>query len=249
MEPAQLAAILQAKDGKKPIVICTAFPVLYRSKHILAAKYAGPGSKPEGIEELKKAVDGLPKDSDIVLYCGCCPMDHCPNLRPAFRTLKELGFTHVRALDIASNMQTDWYAKNYPSEAGAMAAAPAVEMTAAEKQFAESMTNVTLTGFFTVGDAGETHEDRYTIGKITKIGEGLWNFDASIKYGEREFKATVQVPVKWAGDTPVLTLESYLIKGQGVYSARILVFNGMYAGTWGAQSHGGKMFGKIVKNP
>jgi hypothetical protein len=22
----------------------------------------------------------------------------------------------------------------------------------------------------------------------------------------------------------------------------------MYAGTWGAQAHGGKMFGKIVKN-
>jgi hypothetical protein len=54
--------------------------------------------------------------------------------------------------------------------------------------------------------------------------------------------------VKWAGDTPVLTLSNYLIKGQGVYSARILIFNGMYAGTWGAQDHGGKMFGKIVKN-
>ena len=58
----------------------------------------------------------------------------------------------------------------------------------------------------------------------------------------------MQVPVKWADNTPVLTLESYLIQGQGVYSARILVFNGMYAGTWGAQDHGGKMFGDIVKN-
>jgi hypothetical protein len=248
LEPAQFAAILQAKGGKPPIVICTAFPVLYKSKHIQAAKFAGPGSKPEGIEALKKEVEGLPKDSDIVLYCGCCPLDRCPNLRPAFRTLKELGFTHVRALNIPTNMQTDWYAKNYPTDAGTLAMAPAVEMNAAEKQFQESMTNVTLTGFFTVGDTGETHEDKYTIGKIAKIGPDLWNFDASIKYGTREFKATVQVPVKWAGDTPVLTMESYLIKGQGVYSARILVFNGMYAGTWGAQTHGGKMFGKIVKN-
>jgi thiosulfate/3-mercaptopyruvate sulfurtransferase len=249
MEPAQLAAILQAKGGKPPIVICTAFPVLYKSKHIAGAKYAGPGGKPEGIEALKKTVEGLPKDSDIVLYCGCCPMDRCPNMRPAFRTLKELGFTHVRALNIETNMQTDWYAKNYPTEAGPLGADPAaVELNAAEKRFQESMTGVTLTGFFTVGDSGETHEDRYTIGKIAKIGDDLWNFDASIKYGAREFKATVQVPVKWAGDTPVLTLQSYLIKGQGVYSARILVFNGMYAGTWGAQDHGGKMFGKIVKN-
>ncbi|MDZ4797401.1 MAG: hypothetical protein SGI92_04520 [Bryobacteraceae bacterium] len=110
------------------------------------------------------------------------------------------------------------------------------------------MTDVTMTGFFTVGDAGETREDRYTIKKIVKLADDLWNFDASIKYGEKEFNATVKVPVKWAGDTPVITLANYMIKGQGVYSARILIHNGMYAGTWGAQAKGGKMFGKIVKN-
>ena len=96
-----------------------AFPVLYRAKHIQHAIFAGPGSKPEGIEELKKAVANLPKDSDIVVYCGCCPMERCPNLRPAYRTLKELGFNHVRVLEIPTNMHTDWYSKNYPSEAGA----------------------------------------------------------------------------------------------------------------------------------
>lgn len=124
-----------------------------------------------------------------------------------------------------------------------------VEMNAAEKNFQESMTNVTFTGFFTVGDDPATHEDRYAIGKITKIGDDLWNFEASIKYGQKEFKATVKVPVKWAGDTPVLTLANYLIQGQGVYSARVLIYQGQYVGTWGAQDHSGKMFGKIVKNP
>ena len=58
----------------------------------------------------------------------------------------------------------------------------------------------------------------------------------------------MEVPIKWAGETPVLTLANYLIKGHGVFSARILIYNGMYAGTWGAPDHGGKMFGKIVKN-
>ncbi len=127
-------------------------------------------------------------------------------------------------------------------------AATPVTLTASEKQFQEAMNNVTLTGFFTVGDSGETHDDRYTVEKITKVGDDLWNFDARIQYNKQDFKATVKVPVKWAGETPVLTLSNYLIKGQGVYSARILIFNGMYAGTWGAQAHGGKMFGKIVKN-
>lgn len=130
----------------------------------------------------------------------------------------------------------------------AQEAAIPVTLTASEKNFQEAMTNVTLTGFFTVGDSGETHEDRYTVEKITKVGDDLWNFDARIQYNKKDFRATVKVPVKWAGDTPVLTLSNYLIQGQGVYSARILIFNGMYAGTWGAQDHGGKMFGKIVKN-
>lgn len=127
-------------------------------------------------------------------------------------------------------------------------AGPQVDLTPAEKKFEETLTNVTFTGFFTVGDSGETHEDRYTIEKVVKVNDDTWNFDAKIKYGQKEYKATVAVPVKWAGETPVLTLNNYLIKGQGVFSARILVFNDMYAGTWGSQKQGGKMFGKIVKN-
>jgi hypothetical protein len=130
----------------------------------------------------------------------------------------------------------------------AFAQEPAVEMSAAEKQFQESLTNVTLKGFFTVGDDPATHEDAYLIEKITKVKDGEWSFEARISYNKKEFKATVLVPVLWAGDTPVLTLSNYLIRGRGVYSARILIHNGMYAGTWGAQNHGGKMFGKIVKN-
>jgi hypothetical protein len=128
------------------------------------------------------------------------------------------------------------------------AAAPAVEMNALEKQFQQSMTNASLIGFFTIGDGSMTMPDKYTIASITKVDTDVWNVEASIEYGNKAYKATVKVPVKWAGDTPVLTLSNYLIQGQGVYSARILIHNGMYAGTWGAQEKGGKMFGKIVKN-
>jgi hypothetical protein len=121
IEPEAFARALQS--GKTPaLIVSVAFPVLYRSKHIVHAIDAGPGSKPEGIELLKKAVASLPKNADIVLYCGCCPMVKCPNIRPSYRTLKELGFTHIRILDIPTNMHTDWYSKDYPSEAGSTAA-------------------------------------------------------------------------------------------------------------------------------
>src|SRR5450432_882322 len=116
MDPAALANILKSPDGKMPPVICVAFPVLYKTRHIEHATFAGPGSKGEGIEALKKTVAGLDKGADIVLYCGCCPMDHCPNLRPAFRALAELGYTKVRVLNIPTNMHTDWSSKGYPTE-------------------------------------------------------------------------------------------------------------------------------------
>jgi thiosulfate/3-mercaptopyruvate sulfurtransferase len=118
LEPAALAALI--KDSKQPPkVLCVAFPVLYKLKHISQSEFAGPGSKAEGIEILKKAVANFPKDADLVIYCGCCPMVKCPNIRPAYKALKEMGFTHVRVLDVPTNMNTDWYSKNYPTEEGA----------------------------------------------------------------------------------------------------------------------------------
>lgn len=114
MEPATLANFLKAP--KSPTVICVAFPVLYKLKHVAHARYAGPGSKPEGIEALKKAVANLPKNADLVIYCGCCPMVKCPNIRPAYSALKQMGFTHIRVLSIPENMNADWYSKNYPTE-------------------------------------------------------------------------------------------------------------------------------------
>jgi thiosulfate/3-mercaptopyruvate sulfurtransferase len=43
-------------------------------------------------------------------------MDKCPKDRPAYRLLKEFGFTHVRVLDLPTNFHSDWSAKGYPVE-------------------------------------------------------------------------------------------------------------------------------------
>jgi thiosulfate/3-mercaptopyruvate sulfurtransferase len=121
VEPAALAKELQS--GESPTILCVAFPALYNEKHIVHAVFAGPGSKPEGLEALKKAAEPLARDADLVIYCGCCPIaKKCPNIRPAYRTLKEMGFTHIRVLNLPTNMETDWVAKDYPSEAGSAAA-------------------------------------------------------------------------------------------------------------------------------
>src|SRR5579872_6976479 len=105
LQPSVLAQAIQS--GKPPLILSVGFPVLYKGRHILHAIQAGPGSKLEGLEAMKSALAGVPKDAEIVIYCGCCPMDKCPNIHPAYRAVKELGFTKVRVLSIPTNMHTD----------------------------------------------------------------------------------------------------------------------------------------------
>jgi len=116
VKPAQLASHLPQSVKDDPLLLQVGFPVLFKGAHIPNSAYAGPGSKPAGIDELKKAVAGVPKTRQIVLYCGCCPWNQCPNMRPAFRVLREMGFTDVKALEIPTNMRTDWIEKGYPVE-------------------------------------------------------------------------------------------------------------------------------------
>jgi len=111
-QPSQLAAKLST--GAKPVILQVGFQVLYKSKHIQGSIYAGPASTPEGLDSLKQAVRTLPKNADIYIYCGCCPMEKCPNIRPAFATLKSMGFTHLHVVILPTNFGKDWVAHGYP---------------------------------------------------------------------------------------------------------------------------------------
>jgi len=65
--------------------------------------------------ELKKALKAIPKDRSVVLYCGCCPWEHCPNVNPAFRVARGLGYKNVKILYILQDLQRDWVDKGYPA--------------------------------------------------------------------------------------------------------------------------------------
>jgi thiosulfate/3-mercaptopyruvate sulfurtransferase len=66
------------------------------------------------LSELKKQLSKLPKDANIVIYCGCCPFANCPNIRPSFGLLNEMKFTNHKLLNIPQNIKTDWIDKGYP---------------------------------------------------------------------------------------------------------------------------------------
>lgn len=120
VQPAQLAAELQQEKDPPLTVIYVGFKTLYAGAHIPGAVYHGAGSTEAGIDDLKKFAATLPKNSDVVLYCGCCPLEKCPNLRPAFSALREAGFARLRVLVLPASFNADWVEKGYPVHKGDM---------------------------------------------------------------------------------------------------------------------------------
>jgi thiosulfate/3-mercaptopyruvate sulfurtransferase len=106
----------QMSSTEKPLVLHIGVAFLFKSGHIPGSKYVGPGSTTEGIEKLKKAVQEVPLNREIVLYCGCCPWKDCPNVHPSFKVLREMRFTKVKVLYIPNNFAQDWVEKGFPVE-------------------------------------------------------------------------------------------------------------------------------------
>ena|SRR5215831_6298608 len=118
MTPEELAKELSSTEAAKPTLISLTFRVAYQSGHIPGSLHFGPGRDPKTIEDLKEWAKSVPKNKKVVLYCGCCPWDHCPNVRPAFQALKEMGLTQLRVVKIPNNLGTDWADKGYPIDRG-----------------------------------------------------------------------------------------------------------------------------------
>lgn len=119
IEPAALAKILNDSHAKNaPIIVCVGFHTLYEGGHIRGASFHGAASTPQGLADLKQWAKALTRTSDIVIYCGCCPFAHCPNVRPAFTALSDMGFTHLRVLVLPHDFATDWVQPGYPIAKG-----------------------------------------------------------------------------------------------------------------------------------
>lgn len=116
MTPEDLAQVLRTAGAEKPAIFNVGFRVLFAQAHIPGSQYAGPGKDQTGLDALRKAVSALPKTNPIVLYCGCCPWERCPNLEQPWRLLVAAGFTRVKVLYIPKNFGQDWVQKGYPVE-------------------------------------------------------------------------------------------------------------------------------------
>ena len=108
IEPAELAQTLESNENI-PLIYCVGPGVV-----IPHSIDIGMTRDEANIQKLKDSLSNVPRDADIVIYCGCCPFDHCPNVRPAIALLNEMKFTNYHLLNLPHNIKTDWIAKGYP---------------------------------------------------------------------------------------------------------------------------------------
>jgi thiosulfate/3-mercaptopyruvate sulfurtransferase len=119
LEAADLVRELgNSKDGTAPAIVYVGFRTLFEGGHVPRASFHGTASKEEGLRELRKWAGALPRSTNLVIYCGCCPFDRCPNIRPAYTAVHDLGFTHVRVLVLPTSFAADWVEKGYPMQKG-----------------------------------------------------------------------------------------------------------------------------------
>jgi len=123
------------------------------------------------------------------------------------------------------------------------------------KKLAKDLTGVKLVGRFTVTGKGEMtpKEEEYTITSAMKVPDvpdepDLWLIKARVKYGKTDGTFPIPLEIKWAGDTPVITLTDLEIPGLGTFSSRVVIYEGRYAGTWQHGDVGGHLFGVLKRD-
>ncbi len=120
-----------------------------------------------------------------------------------------------------------------------------------EQRFQEMLSGVTLSGHFTITgetDSGNLREEKYTIAKVSKLSGDYWLFFARVQYGGRDVTVPLKLEVKWADDTPIITLTDLELPNLGTYTARVVIYRGQYAGTWSGGRYGGHLFGRITES-
>ena len=119
----------------------------------------------------------------------------------------------------------------------------------AERAFVQRMSAASLVGQFTIAGREDRagRPERYDISSVEKVGEDQWRFNARIRYGDIDTTAPVVVPMRFVGDTPMISMTDLAIPGMGTFTVRVFFYDDRYAGSWQHGEFGGHMFGRIEK--
>lgn len=118
------------------------------------------------------------------------------------------------------------------------------------KKLEQTLTGAKMTGRFTViGKEDMTPAaEEYTIVSAKRADGDVWLLKARIKYGKTDTTLPVPLEIKWAGDTPIIALTNVSIPGLGdSFSTRVVIYDGMYSGTWAHGKVKGHLYGTITR--
>jgi hypothetical protein len=128
---------------------------------------------------------------------------------------------------------------------------PSPKQEELEEAFSKMLSGATLEGSFTStgkgADATKLSREKYTLGEVKKLDGNYWLVPARIEYGDKDITVPLMLPVRWAGDTPVIVVDEVVLPGFGAVSARVMFFADHYAGYWKHGRSGGHLFGTISR--
>jgi hypothetical protein len=163
-------------------------------------------------------------------------------------TGKRIGASIIGVLLLVGIFAAGWLA-------GRTAVGSVVELSSlddAERRFVQRMSGASLVGQFTI-DGREGREgragrpERYDISSVEKVGDDRWRFNARMRYGNTDATVPIVVPLRFVGDTPMISMTELTIPTLGTFTARVFFYEDRYAGTWQHGEFGGHMFGRIQK--
>ncbi len=163
------------------------------------------------------------------------------------RGLRSVTMNSTRLATCAALLATASAAFGQPPQTEPAAPQAAPQLTEAEQQFERTLSGATLVGRFTEGEGDAARSEKYTIHKVSKLAANLWLFQTRIEYGEHDLTLPLPLKVLWAGDTPVITVDQVPVPPLGTFSARVLIHEDKYSGTWSGGDHGGHLFGRIER--
>ena len=109
MDPAELARVIIDPQDHQPVLLSIGPAAVIKNSIDI-----GPTHEKANLERLRVELDKLSRESDVIIYCGCCPFKSCPNIRPAFSLMNEMKFEHHKLLNLQKNIKVDWIDKGYP---------------------------------------------------------------------------------------------------------------------------------------
>lgn len=109
IQPAKLSEVYSKPLSAQPLILNMGV-----ERNIKNAVEVGIVSSPSKYQKLVEVMKKVPKDRELVVYCGCCKLEDCPNVPLALEKLSSLGYKKVKVLNLTTGINEDWIDKKYP---------------------------------------------------------------------------------------------------------------------------------------